>query len=276
MEQAVILAAGQGSRLGEAVNGTPKCMLRIGGSTLIEHHVRVLRQVGIKHICVVVGYGAEIVKEVLHSDCVCVMNSKFAQTNSLYSLWLAQQSIQGPFMLMNCDVLAHPDVFWRLVKTKGNALAYDSGSGFDDEHMKVQISDGRLQTMSKQLPQSQVSGENVGILKFNKERSKLLFKEADRIIDSGRLDAWAPTAVSGIANRTTIKCVDVSDLPWVEIDFAEDHLVAEYKVWPAIIANSVKLDETALLPNKKGIITKTAFSDAHSLKLKPIVHGIAK
>lgn len=268
MEQAVILAAGQGSRLGEAVNGTPKCMLRIGGSTLIEHHVRVLRQVGVKRICVVIGYGAEIVKEVLHSDCFCVMNSKFAQTNSLYSLWLAQQCIQGPFMLMNCDVLAHPDVFWRLVKTEGNALAYDSKSGCDDEHMKVQIIDGRLQTMNKQLPQSEVSGENVGILKFDAQGSELLFKEADRIVETGKLDAWAPAAVSGIANQTTINCVDVSDLPWVEIDFAEDYLEAEYRVWPAISANGLKLDNT-IWPSKNNNFSLTS-------SLKPIVRGIAK
>lgn len=274
MEQAVILAAGQGSRLGEAVNGTPKCMLRIGGLTLIEHHVRVLRQVGIKRICVVVGYCADMVKEVLHSDCVCVMNSKYAQTNSLYSLWLAQRSIQGPFMLMNCDVLAHPDVFWRLVKTKGNALAYDSGSGFDDEHMKVQIIDGRLQTMNKQLPQSQISGENVGILKFSENGSKLLFKEADRIVETGKLDAWAPAAVAGIASKIAINCVDVSDLPWVEIDFAEDHLVAEYKVWPAIRANGLKLDKTAESSIDKATIAKPTFSITHSLK--PSVRGIAK
>ena len=217
MEQAVILAAGQGSRLGKAINGTPKCMLKIGGSTLIEHHVRVLRKIGIKRICVVVGYGAEIVREVLHKDCVCVMNSKYAQTNSLYSLWLARQCINGPFMLMNCDVLAHPDVFKRLVETNGNALAYDSTSGCDDEHMKVQIIDGRLKTMSKQLPQSEVTGENVGILKFDEQGSKLLFKEAGRIVDEGVLDAWAPAAVAGIASKIAINCVDVSDLPWVEI-----------------------------------------------------------
>ena len=234
MDQAIILAAGRGSRLGPATDGTPKCLIDVGGSTLLEHHIRALRDVGIKRICVVTGHESDQVRASLDATCDCLVNASFAETNSLYSLWLTRGCLSGGFMLMNCDVLAHPEVYRRVAEAQGCALAYDSSSGADPEHMKLQIIDGRLVTMSKMLDREIVCGENVGILKFDAEGAQRLYREAHSLITTGARNTWAPAAVDGIARQINVNCIDIVDLPWVEIDFAEDYAEAQRLVWPAI------------------------------------------
>ncbi len=234
MKQAVILAAGQGSRLTHASNGVPKCLVKVGGTPLIEHQLGILEEVGIERVCVVVGHDARTVRSAASSRCEFIVNHQYASTNSLYSLWLAREWVSGPFVLMNCDVLAHPDIYHRVMAVNGSALAYDSASGKEDEHMKVCIKGGLVRSLGKQLPREMVDGENVGVLQFDEAAARLLFIEAREIIDSGTTADWAPAAVDRLAKRIPIRGVDVTDLPWTEIDFPDDLHSAEHSIWPLI------------------------------------------
>lgn len=220
--QAVILAAGKGSRLGAGLNGKPKCLLEIGERTLLEHQIQTLRSLGIRDICIVVGYHKEMIVECLGDEYTFITNTNYAGTNSLYSLWLTREWIKGSFLLMNSDVIAHPDIYRELISFKGAALAYDPTSGDHDEHMKVSFVDGRLHTINKSMSAEQSSGENLGILKFDEQASRLLFQEADKIVVSGELTAWAPAAVDRIASQVPVHGIEVTNKPWAEIDFPED------------------------------------------------------
>ena len=235
MKQAVILAAGRGLRLGSRSNGGPKCLLEVGGRTLIELQLGVLREAGIEHVCVVVGYCEDRVRSVVGNTCSHITNPRNAETNSLYSLWLAREWVSGPFVLTNGDVLAHPEVYRRVMSVEGTALAYDSSLGDDAEHMKVAFLDGRFRSISKDLPAAQTQGENVGILKFERDTAELLFEEASALVASGELKSWGPAAVDRIADRAAVRGVDVADLPWTEIDFPEDMTFARERIWPAIL-----------------------------------------
>jgi len=220
--QAVILAAGKGSRLGADLNGKPKCLLEVGERTLLEHQIQTLQSMDIRDICVVVGYQKEMIVERLSDEYTFITNTIYAETNSLYSLWLTREWITGSFLLMNSDVIAHPDIYRELISYDGTALAYDPTSGDQDEHMKVSFDDGRLQAISKSMPTEQSIGENLGILKFDEQAARLLFHEADKIVVSGELKAWAPAAVDRIASQVLIYGIEVTNKPWAEIDFPED------------------------------------------------------
>ena len=232
--QAVILAAGRGKRLGGEVNGDPKCLIPFGGKTLLEHQLGVLESQGIERCVVVVGHEADRVRSVVSGGHICITNELYAETNSLYSLWLARNHVPGPFVLLNADVLAHPDVYRRMLALETTALTYDSSSGSEAEHMKVSFRDGRLRAISKALSADDADGENVGILYFDQDAANLLFKEADNIIASGAIRSWAPAAVDRITDRVEIRGVDVADLPWTEIDCPEDLLFARDNIWSAI------------------------------------------
>jgi len=234
--QAVILAAGKGSRLGKVSEGRPKCLQPVGERTILEIQLKILADLGIEDVCIVAGYQIGLVKDVLErrNRCVILENERFAETNSLYSLWLARDWIRSSFLCINGDVVGHPKIFRGVIDAPGCALAYDSGSGKDPEHMKVQLFHSRLRAVGKDLPGPEVDGENVGILKFEGLGSKAMLEEAGRAVRCREWMKWVPLALNGIASSHSIHCVDVAGLPWVEVDFPGDLEIARNRVWPAV------------------------------------------
>jgi choline kinase len=231
--EALILAAGEGSRLEVDV---PKCLVDVGGQPLLIHQLDALEEVGADEITVVVGHEHEQVREVADKRARMVVNERYAQTNSLYSFWLARHRVPDDLLLLNSDVLFPTALVHRLLTVRGSALAYDSSSGDDEEHMKVRLSWGRLRGMSKAMPQTDTDGENVGILRLAASEAEAAFAAAEGLVREGCVDDWVGAAISEVARRHVITCLDVADLPWVEIDFPEDLALARDEVWPAIAA----------------------------------------
>lgn len=258
--QAIILAAGCGLRLAPVLDGKPKCLAQIGGMSLIEYQLAVLRSFGITDVCVVLGYRADEVRRVVGDRCHYIINHRYAETNSLYSLWLARNWVRDAFVLMNSDVLAHPQVYQRLLATPGNALAYDSWSGTEAEHMKVAFEKSKLRQISKKLAVENAQGESVGLLKFAARSIKSLFREVEAALSVGGENQWAPAAIERLAHKQSITGADIAGLPWVEIDFPQDWQHASQVVWPMIrkavaslqlmhtVASSVALPQVELYP----------------------------
>lgn len=231
--QALILAAGRGSRLGPLGAG-PKCLLEIGRRPIVEHQLETLARCGIGPACLVVGYGADEVRERVGIRAEYVTNPRWSATNSLYSYWLARDWVTDDVIVLNCDVLFAPQLVERLLDVPGDALAYDSSSGERREEMSVRLQDGMLVDMSKSLPPSEVSGENVGMLKLTRDTARALFEKAGELVAAGHEKDWLGAAVRQIAQTRPIRGVDVAGLPWAEIDFPADLDRARKVTWPAI------------------------------------------
>lgn len=229
--QGLILAAGCGSRLGTT---SPKCLAQIGDRPLLQIQLENLKQAGVEDVTIVVGYRHEEVREAAGDDASFVFNERFSETNSLYSFLLARRAVAGDLVVLNSDVLFPLELLNRVRDVKGSALAFDSGSGDDDEHMKVHLRAGRLVRMSKQLPSVSTSGENVGLLSLSAAAARATFGAAASLVLNGHLQAWVGAAVSAIASAHLIAGVDITGLPWVEIDYPEDLALARTEVWPAI------------------------------------------
>ena len=229
--EALILAAGGGSRLGAQV---PKCLVEIGGRPLVTHQLDTLEQLGTDEITLVVGHEQDQVRQVVQDRARLVVNPQYAETNSLYSFWLARHGVADDMLLLNGDVLFPDELVQRLLTGPDSALAYDSSSGEDAEHMKVQMCRGRLQRMSKTLPPDDAGGENVGVMRLAAQDAEAAFAAAGWLIQEGCSGDWVGAAISDVARTHPISCRDVADLPWVEIDFPEDLEHARDEVWPAI------------------------------------------
>src|SRR5688500_8808853 len=115
--KAIIRAAGKGTRLdGAAVK--PKCLVDIGGSTLLHRQIDTLRSLNVKKIVVVIGFGGDSIRQECGEGISFVENIHFAETSSLYSLWLAREHLTDGFVVLNSDVLFHPQMLADLLESE--------------------------------------------------------------------------------------------------------------------------------------------------------------
>jgi choline kinase len=237
----VILAAGRGARLNGGNSALPKCLVPLGGETLLARNIRLLRGAGVDDIVVVVGCAADAVRQSCRSrrgGVTFVENARFAETNSLFSLWMARDLLAGGFVVMNCDVLLHPQLLTDLLTARHeDALLVDfasDGTPYGDEEMKVRVRRGRIVEMSKTLDPADADGENLGVARFGADGAAALIGELDRIVAAGDVMAWVPQAFTALAARRPLHSIGTRGLPWLEIDFPEDYRRALDQVLPQI------------------------------------------
>lgn len=243
--KAVILAAGLGSRLGEKAKGRPKALQKVGGRTLIEHQLEALSAEGVGPVAVVVGHAEDQIRAVLGESVEYVLNARPDETNSLYSLWLARDWLDGDVLILNSDLLFHPDILKRLLKQPGSALAFDSGSHGGAEQTKVGLSGKRVTDLGKDFPETGARGENLGLIKLDAPGAAVLRMRAEAIIANGGKQTWVTEAVRSVLAEVEVIGVNVAGLPWVEIDFPYDLDTARRHVWPEI--------ERSLRPGWRGL-----------------------
>lgn len=235
IKQAIILAAGQGRRLLPYTKECPKCLLEVGGKTLIEHQVEALHAQGIDHITVVVGYLGHKVQHVLGGRAQYIENAQFVTTSSMYSLWLARASASDGCVILNSDVLFHVGILQALLEAPyPDALAVDFDAVMAEEETKVRVLNERVRALGKALPHG--DGENVGMLKFGVEGSRALFAKIEQLLSQQHQLEMVPFVVDALAADRFVAAVPVDNLPWLEIDFPEDYRRACERVYPAICA----------------------------------------
>jgi|SRR5215203_2833480 len=237
--KAIILAAGKGTRLdGAAVK--PKCLVEIGGATLLQRQIEALRNApNIKRIVIVVGFGAESIREECNEEISFVENIHFAETSSLYSLWLAREHLTDGFVVLNSDVLFHPQLLAKLLESPrpDELLISDQETNpLGDEEMKVKVKEELVVDISKDLDPLEADGENVGIVKFGADGAKALVGYMDELIARGARRDWAPRAFREFAMNHPLHALSTGGLPWIEIDFPEDYQRAVSEVYPRIEA----------------------------------------
>ncbi len=109
---ALLLAAGAGTRLNCAAEteATPKCLLDVGGLSILERLVGSLSANGICRLVIVTGYMEKRIRDavtqiVSDMQIETIENSDYATTNNIYSLWLARYKIREPFLLFESDLV---------------------------------------------------------------------------------------------------------------------------------------------------------------------------
>ena len=238
--KAIILAAGKGTRL-NGMDLKPKCLFEVGGQTLLERQITTLRELRLNDIVLVLGFEAERIRSLYKDQLSDVINSRFSETSSLYSLWLAREHLLDGFVVLNCDVLFHPQLLGRLLSSAHeDALLIDlvdkSHNQLGAEEMKVKLSDGLVVDISKDMDPAEADGENVGIVKFSAAGALRLVDEMDALISRGSEREWAPRAFREFAMRFPLHAISTGDLPWIEIDFPEDYRKAQQEIFPQIAA----------------------------------------
>jgi choline kinase len=229
---AVILAAGAGTRLRPHTDLTPKCLLDIGGMTLLGRTLETLRSRKIEDIVCVTGYRREQIArfvggEFPRMNVEFVANDLYATTNNIYSLWLAHKLIEGrSLLLLDSDILFDARILDLLLDSPDeDCLAVRSGGGLGSEEIKVSVDgEGGVVMIGKEIDPSAAMGESIGIEKFGPTFVGELIEELNMLVrKEGQVEIFYEAAFQRVIDRgRRPRAVPTGSLPCIEIDTPAD------------------------------------------------------
>ena len=240
--KAVILAAGQGTRIRSVHGEHPKCLIEVDNTTILDHQLDSLALAGITEVAIVVGYEKEqIIKHVMSRKASSLQrihfieNPAFAITNNIYSLWLALEWLRGDsFIVLNADVIFDAEILDIAVRSEA-PISMIVDPGWRDETMKVIIHGNRVMQMSKKISREQFSGTYIGITIFSKTIQKRFFEKMSTLISAGRVNDFFNIAVQELVDEGVhVGYTSTDGLAWAEIDDPTDLNFAQENVFPQL------------------------------------------
>lgn len=236
---AVILAAGRGLRLAGEVADRPKGFIQFGGRPIVEESVLQLRDAGIREVIVVTGHLADRYEALAagHPGLVrTVHNEHFADSGSMYSLWCARALTQGPFLLLESDLVYEPRALTTLLAGRAeDAILLSGPTGAGDE-IWVQVKDGHLVDMSKRRADltGPPAGELVGITRVSAPLYALMCGIAERTFRNTLFFDYETGCLVAAGRERPIACPVVPDLVWGEIDDPSHLARVRDRIYPQV------------------------------------------
>jgi choline kinase len=231
--KAIILSAGQGSRLGHMTDDRPKCLIEFAGRSLLDRQLDTLAANGIDEAVVVTGFRDDQIEAALERrraagegpDVRTIFNPFYKVADNLGSLFIARDEIAGDVLVWNGDTLVSQGLMGRVVGNDcdGICVTIDRKDGYDEDDMKVIADpDGRLRAIGKRISEG-VNAESIGLLAFRRggaERFRQAIEKAMRTSEGTTI--WYLRVIHHLAQNGDVWTLDISGEEWGEVDFPED------------------------------------------------------
>lgn len=228
--QAIIMAAGFGSRIAKITNNLPKSFLEINGEKLIERAIRLLRERNISDITVVTGYKSELFIELLDDDIRFVNNPLYFCTNVLGSFACGMNNLSSDFVFIHADTIFDETILDELIQSQVSqiVLPVDFKKCVEEE-MKVSTKDGYVDVVHKSINLDNAEGEFIGIAKVS---NLVLADLKEAVIEELKVKCnhndYFEAAIQNLIDKGhKVKTIATNDRPWIEIDFPEDFVTAK-------------------------------------------------
>jgi choline kinase len=229
--KAIILAAGRGKRLYPYTKYIPKCLLDIGGETILEHQINNIRDCGIDEVVIVVGFGFEKVENFLRNydglgmRIKTLYNPFYQTTNSLISLWIARSEMNEDIVVLNGDDIFEIEVLEQALGMRETkiCLPIKRKASYEEEDMKVVIQGERIVEIGKTLT-SRPSAESVGIRVFRDTGVELIKRAIEEEMRTeGAEKKWYVSAIHRLIKKGyKVKHLDIRELFWMDVDYPSD------------------------------------------------------
>ena len=233
MKKAIILSAGQGSRLGHMTDDRPKCLIEFNGRTLLDRQLDALTANGVEEAVVVTGFRDDQIEAALKRRgdvgprVRTIYNPFYKVADNLGSLFVARDEIEGDVLVWNGDTLVSEALMARVVGNRsqdGICITIDRKDGYDEDDMKVVVDDaGRLHAIGKRLDLADVNAESIGLLAFRGAGAQTFRHAIERAIRTQEgTTIWYLRVIHQIAQDAPVWTLDISGEEWGEVDFPED------------------------------------------------------
>jgi choline kinase len=229
--QAIILAAGLAKRLRPLTDSIPKCLLKVGGKTILELTIDNVLQNDINDFVMVTGYRENMIKDFISNrfpelKIKYLTNSGYENNNNSYSLWMAKKHITGDCILLDSDIIFDYKIIQKLLSSEyKNCLAVNCNHKLGEEEIKVIVdNEYRILKIGKELEPSASFGESIGIEIFDNSFFIKLGEVLDRkIVQENNVNEFYESSFQEIYDSgNKMFAVDVSEYKSMEIDTIAD------------------------------------------------------
>jgi choline kinase len=227
--KAIILSAGQGSRLGHLVDDRPKCLIDFSGRTLLDRQLDTLEANGVAEAVVVTGFHDELIEQAIARrsggpKVRTIYNPFYKVADNTGSLYMARAELAGDCLVWNGDTLVSRALMARVVANPqpGICVTIDRKDGYDEDDMKVVEQDGRLKAIGKRIADG-VNAESIGLLAFRGGGAEQFRENIERAIRTAEgTTIWYLRVIHQIAQGGDVWTLDIEGEEWGEVDFPPD------------------------------------------------------
>jgi choline kinase len=235
---ALLLAAGTGSRLFPLTKSSPKCLTLVNEKSILERLVNNLKKQGFKRLVIVTGYKKECIMDFLGDksgdiNIEYIYCPLYRTTNNIYSLWMARNIINEPFVLFESDLVINTSLLDEMVYPDKMAVAlmqpWLNGTtvSLNKQNQVTMFHKGTMDTYSD------IRYKTVNIYSFSLLSWQLIVKRLNQYISDGNINCYYETVFSEMIDdkSLTFESVSFDREPWYEIDTIIDLAEAE-KIFP--------------------------------------------
>jgi 1L-myo-inositol 1-phosphate cytidylyltransferase len=222
VNQCLILAAGNGSRIASVANGVPKPLVPLCGVPLLEHVMTTSREAGIERFVIVAGYRADLIRRWLSErpmdgiSVTLIENLEYQKANGVSAL-AAKTELNQPFLLLMSDHIFEPKTAKALLRQPladdEVILAVDSKIDrvFDlDDATKVQRKGNYIVGIGKDLPSYDALDTGMFLC------SPTLFDRLEAARKNG--DCSLSDGMRRLAQDWKLRAFDIGDGHWQDVD----------------------------------------------------------
>lgn len=228
------MAAGLGTRFGKMTETMPKGFVPVGDVPMVIRSIEALLACGIQRIIIGTGYKRECYEELCarYPQIECVYSPRYAETNSMYTLYNCRQAIgDSDFLLLESDIVfssnavteliadAHPDIMLITPVTK-----------FQDQYYVEYDAQGTLTRCSTDKSAIDAKGELVGIHKLSGAFYQNMCAEYEKVVEQKPKLGYEYMLLEMSATHTPVYVLNSPRVKWYEIDDERDLQYAEENV----------------------------------------------
>lgn len=237
--QAIIMAAGKGSRLGSLTENTPKSLLEIKGKKLLDINIAMLHKYGIWDITIVTGFEDQKFIEATKGvpGITLIYNPFYEFTNVIGSYYMGMKQLHDDFIYLHADTICDISVFDELLRADGDIVLPVDTKPCDDEAMKVRLEDGKIVEIIKQMPIEVAAGEFIGIAKIKKNVIGDLNNSTIGVLRDKIFTSYFEGALQRVFDmkKYDVRMIETKGRFWGEVDFLEDYQRAEKNISAELI-----------------------------------------
>jgi len=232
--KAVILAAGEGTRLRPITSSKPKPMIKISGKPILEHIINSLSYSEITEVIIVTNYKGEVIQQYFKDRKLDNLKISFKKQEKMIgtgnALGITESMINEDFILVYGDLLFSPNALKKIIhifKTKklDGVIAVIPVKN-PEKYGIIEIEKNQKIKRIIEKPDSNNAPSNLanaGLYIFSKE----IFKKIKQLKPSIRGEYELTDAISQfIKDGKQIEAVKISDKDWIDISRPWDLLEA--------------------------------------------------